>query len=56
MSEQEPIEVDSMPGETKILITPTAVRGVDIYRFPWVKDALGDLTVGEFEREFSFRP
>jgi UDP-2-acetamido-3-amino-2,3-dideoxy-glucuronate N-acetyltransferase len=56
MSEQEPIEVDSRPGQTKVLITPTAVRGVDIYRFPWVKDPRGDLTVGEFEREFPFRP
>jgi UDP-2-acetamido-3-amino-2,3-dideoxy-glucuronate N-acetyltransferase len=56
MSEQEPIEVDSRPGQTKVLITPTAVRGVDIYRFPWVKDARGNLTVGEFESEFPFRP
>ena len=56
MSEQEPIKVDSRPGQTKVFITPTAVRGVDIYRFRWVKDARGDLTAAEFESELPFRP
>src|SRR5690349_9086255 len=55
MSEQ-PMKKDSKPGEPKVLVTPTEVRGVDIYQFPWVKDPRGDLTVGEFESEFPFRP
>jgi UDP-2-acetamido-3-amino-2,3-dideoxy-glucuronate N-acetyltransferase len=56
MSERDPIKIESRPGETKVLTTPTAVRGVDIYRFPWVQDPRGSLTVGEFESEFPFRP
>lgn len=56
MSEQYPIKVDSRPGEVNVRTTPTGVRGVDIYRFPWVEDPRGDLTVGEFENEFPFRP
>jgi UDP-2-acetamido-3-amino-2,3-dideoxy-glucuronate N-acetyltransferase len=56
MPEHDPIKVESQPGETKVLTTPTGVRGVDIYRFPWVQDPRGDLTVGEFESEFPFRP
>ena len=46
------MKVNSAPGETKIYTTPTAVRGVEIYHFPWVKDPRGDLTVGQFESEF----
>jgi UDP-2-acetamido-3-amino-2,3-dideoxy-glucuronate N-acetyltransferase len=56
MSVQQPIRVESRPGETKVRTTSTGVRGVDIYQFPWVKDPRGDLTVGEFENEFPFRP
>ncbi len=56
MSEQEPIKSVSKPGETKVLITSTLVRGVDIYHFPSVSDPRGDLTVGEFDRGFPFRP
>jgi UDP-2-acetamido-3-amino-2,3-dideoxy-glucuronate N-acetyltransferase len=56
MAEQEIIKVESNPGETKVLTRPTGVRGVDIYQFPWVKDPRGDLTVGQFESEFPFRP
>lgn len=56
MSEQEPVKIASAPGGTKVQIAPTAVKGVDIYRFPWVQDSRGDLTVGEFEKEFPFRP
>jgi UDP-2-acetamido-3-amino-2,3-dideoxy-glucuronate N-acetyltransferase len=56
MSEQEPIKSISKPGDTKVLITPTAVRGVDIYHFPSVNDPRGDLTVGELDRGFPFRP
>ncbi len=56
MSEQEPIKVESRPGETGVCTMPTGVRGVDIYRFPWVKDPRGDLTVGEFGQAFPFHP
>ncbi|MEA3174842.1 MAG: hypothetical protein QOF42_2253 [Gammaproteobacteria bacterium] len=56
MPEQKPIKVESGPGEPKVLKTPTGVRGVDIYQFPWVRDPRGDLTVGQFESEFPFLP
>ena len=56
MSELQSMKKEPKPGETKVLVTPTDVRGVDIYQFPWVKDPRGDLTVGEFESEFPFRP
>ena len=26
------------PGERKLRVTPTGVRGVEIYEFPWVSD------------------
>jgi UDP-2-acetamido-3-amino-2,3-dideoxy-glucuronate N-acetyltransferase len=51
MSQQEPVKIAS---ETKV--SSTAVRGVDIYRFPLIQDSRGDLTVGEFENYFPFRP
>lgn len=47
MAEQKPAKVD---------MTPVGVRGVVLYRFPSVQDPRGDLTVGEFENEFPFRP
>lgn len=56
MSEPQPIKVESRPGEAKVLTTPTGVRGVDIYQFPWVNDPRGDLTVGEFGQGFPFHP
>ena len=56
MSEQVPIKLELRPGGTKVHVTSSSVRGVDIYRFPWIKDSRGDLTVGEFENEFPFRP
>jgi dTDP-4-dehydrorhamnose 3,5-epimerase-like enzyme len=56
MSELEPIRVTSRPGETEVHAAPTGVRGVIIYRFPWVNDPRGDLTVGEFDKGFPFRP
>jgi UDP-2-acetamido-3-amino-2,3-dideoxy-glucuronate N-acetyltransferase len=56
MPEQVPIEIDARPGGTKVVKSLTAVRGVEIYQFPCVNDARGDLTVGEFENEFPFRP
>jgi hypothetical protein len=55
MSEQVPVKIDARPG-TKVVKTPTAVRGVEIFQFPWVNDSRGDLTVGEFESEFPFSP
>lgn len=56
MAEQEPTESAARPGAHRVSITPTRVRGVDIYHFPSVSDPRGDLTVGEFDREFPFRP
>jgi dTDP-4-dehydrorhamnose 3,5-epimerase-like enzyme len=56
MADREPIKIESGPGETKVHTIPTGVRGVDIYRFPWVKDPRGDLTVGEYGRGFPFQP
>jgi len=47
MAEQKPAKVDT---------ASVGVRGVVLYRFPSVKDPRGDLTVGEFENEFPFRP
>jgi len=37
-------------------VTPTAVRGVDIYEFPWVSDPEATSRWGEFESGFPFRP
>jgi hypothetical protein len=37
-------------------IAPVGVGGVMLYRFHSVQDPRGDLTVGEFDREFPFRP
>jgi UDP-2-acetamido-3-amino-2,3-dideoxy-glucuronate N-acetyltransferase len=56
MTDRGPTKTDAKPGETKLVIDPTAVRGVAIYRFPWVNDPRGDLTVGEFEHDFPFLP
>lgn len=55
MSGQGP-EVVSKPGETGVSMTSTLVRGVGIYNFPSVSDPRGDLTVGEFDHGFPFRP
>ena len=56
MSDQEAVRTNSKQTQTKVAITPTLVRGVDVYEFPWVKDPRGDLTVGEVESGFPFRP
>src|SRR5262245_23150792 len=56
MLDQEPVRTNSKQTQTKVAITSTVVRGVDVYEFPWVKDPRGDLTVGEFESGFPFRP
>lgn len=55
MAEQT-IRVESAPGEKQVRRVATGVRGVDLYRFPWVNDPRGDLTVGEFGKEFPFVP
>ena len=56
MSERESIMAESRLGETNVHTAPTNVPGVVRYRFPWVKDPRGNLAVGEFEKEFPFRP
>jgi UDP-2-acetamido-3-amino-2,3-dideoxy-glucuronate N-acetyltransferase len=56
MSEQTPIEVHPGAGGTNVHTTPSGIRGVDIYQFPWFGDSRGDLTVGEFDNGFPFRP
>ncbi|HVR59558.1 MAG TPA: FdtA/QdtA family cupin domain-containing protein [Pseudolabrys sp.] len=55
MARQESTRSNARAG-TKVIVTPTAVSGVDVYRFPFVNDRRGDLTVGEFDDEFPFRP
>jgi UDP-2-acetamido-3-amino-2,3-dideoxy-glucuronate N-acetyltransferase len=47
MAPQQPAQVST---------TPVGVRGVVLYRFLSVKDPRGDLTVGDLEGEFPFRP
>jgi UDP-2-acetamido-3-amino-2,3-dideoxy-glucuronate N-acetyltransferase len=56
MSEQTPIAVHPRAGGTNVHTTPSGIRGVDIYQFPWFGDSRGDLTVGEFDNGFPFRP
>jgi UDP-2-acetamido-3-amino-2,3-dideoxy-glucuronate N-acetyltransferase len=51
----EPIERHE-PGGKTARTTATDVRGVAICRFPWIKDARGDLTFAEFGRDLPFRP
>lgn len=54
---QQPITIDARPGGNSPKISPTDVRGVEIFRFPWIREARGDLTVGEFGHEgFPFQP
>jgi UDP-2-acetamido-3-amino-2,3-dideoxy-glucuronate N-acetyltransferase len=56
MSERESTVKESRLGETNVYTALTSVPGVVRYRFPWVKDPRGNLAVGEFEKEFPFRP
>ena len=57
MSEQEPIKGVSKPGETKVLITSTLVRGVDIYQFPSVQwQYSADAALLVFARNFMIQP
>src|ERR1700754_5365295 len=49
-------KVDMAGQKPKVDTASVGVRGVVLYRFPSVKDPRGDLTVGEFENEFPFRP
>jgi dTDP-4-dehydrorhamnose 3,5-epimerase-like enzyme len=46
----------AQPGSKTVEREPTGVRDVDLYRFPWVRDPRGDLTVGEFGNGFPFFP
>ena len=50
------IRPNAQPGVKKVATEPTGVKGVDLYRFPWVRDPRGDLTVGEFGKGFPFFP
>jgi dTDP-4-dehydrorhamnose 3,5-epimerase-like enzyme len=50
------IRPNAQPGVKRVATEPTGVRGVDLYRFPWVRDPRGDLTVGEFGNGFPFFP
>lgn len=56
MTNLPPINPQVTPGVRDIRVEATGVRGVDLYRFPWVQDPRGDLTVGEFGRGFPFQP
>jgi hypothetical protein len=51
-----PSKVEAKPGNSSVQVTQTRVRGVEIYRLPWIRDPRGDLTVGEFGKEFPFVP
>ena len=42
MSKQQPIRIEAKPGGKSIESMPTDVRGVSIYRFPWVNDPRGE--------------
>ncbi len=53
---EDPVETDPKPDGTGVQATATGVRGVDIYRFPWIRDRRGDLTAGDFDDQFPFRP
>ncbi len=53
---EDPVETDPKPGGTGFQTTATGVRGVDIHRFPWIRDRRGDLTAGGFDDQFPFRP
>lgn len=54
---QQPIKIDAQPGGNSLDVSPTDLRGVEIYRFPWIREMRGDLTVGEFGQvSFPFQP
>jgi dTDP-4-dehydrorhamnose 3,5-epimerase-like enzyme len=56
VTEENEIKPQATPGQTKVDISSTPVRGVQIYRFPWIRDPRGDLTVSEFGKDFPFIP
>jgi hypothetical protein len=56
VSEYSETRIEVTPGRSKVEITQSSVRGVQIYRFPWVRDPRGDLTVGQFAEDFPFLP
>lgn len=48
--------VSPEPGARTVRTTATDVRGVEIYRFPWIKEERGDLTFAELDETLPFRP
>ncbi|RYD66614.1 MAG: isomerase, partial [Verrucomicrobiaceae bacterium] len=44
------------PSAREVGVHQTAVRGVTLHTFPFIKDLRGNLTVGEFERTVPFTP
>jgi UDP-2-acetamido-3-amino-2,3-dideoxy-glucuronate N-acetyltransferase len=56
LSKQAPMKIEVRPGGRDVRREPLDVRGVELYRFPWVRDPRGDLTVGEFGKGFPFPP
>jgi UDP-2-acetamido-3-amino-2,3-dideoxy-glucuronate N-acetyltransferase len=44
------------PSAKEVIITPSKVRGVVSYELPFIEDARGNLTVGEFGRPLPFIP
>jgi UDP-2-acetamido-3-amino-2,3-dideoxy-glucuronate N-acetyltransferase len=56
MSNSWPTRIVAQPGVTEVRIEPSGVAGVEIYRFPLIRDPHGDLTVGEYGRGFPFQP
>lgn len=54
---QQPITIDARPGSHSLEVSPTDLPGVEIYRFPWISEMRGDLTVGELgQANFPFQP
>lgn len=56
MADVTPIKVEAKPGDTQVRREPIGDRGIALYRFPWIQDPRGDLTVGEFDERFPFQP
>lgn len=56
MDARDTVRPQTAPGEVAVEVTEIGVRGVQLYRFPWIRDPRGDLTVGEFGKQFPFVP
>ena len=52
----ECIRPNARPGLMGVEREPIGVHGVELYRFPWVRDPRGNLMVGEFGEGFPFAP